>query len=1014
MSIKKFFVFVLLSFFAMGASGAWAVYQGEIPVEDKIVQINETNFPDPKFRAYVRAHFDDGGHNGTLNPAGDGWLGGNELVSASSLNLNNVFSDDVSAVTNESIQGLEKLTYLIELRLSGTSITSLNVSSLKYLEKLYCRYNPSLKTLNVSACTRLEDLICNNCVLEGTLDLSNNTSLGDLECFNNPELEVVLPARTDAYNGNYNGVRSIYAYNIKNIGPVTPLGTLDPEVLGGNLRNFYISGLTGNTFTAVDFSQATGVEHVEMNNIANLASVTFGSASSLYTFRASNTKLGTGIINALATAGAKTKLSTLELAGVGGATTVDLSEFTNLSTLDLSSNDLTAVTLPADLTNVTLNLSNNALTSLTVPTGTTHLILTNNNFTTLPALPESVTLLEIGGNKFTAFPTIPATVTDLDISNLGLTEVDLSGLTNLQVLIASDNDFTTLDLTASTHLHDVSVDGNKNMTSINLDGLTEVKRVNISGTKIPLSNVPKIVGYLYANGMDESFFGSEGAVDLSQHTNVFVLHMNDNGENFKYLTIAPSDTGFSQEYRLANNGLQSVNLPADACWVTLDNNHLTTLELAQCTHLEEISFEGQTYPGTYALVENLDGWSMNMSDIVGSENLSKVSAVTGYNSGGTAITSTNSGGVYTFTTAPSKVTYRYDTGGKMRYTGEAVLMEVEITVSVSETQQENSNNNSNNNNTNGNEQSNNTGNEQSNTTGNEQSNTTGNEQSNTTGNEQSNNNTDDGNNGEGETGQTNVTTTVAELLSMDTTQREAIITLKLTGQITDLATTIQTVPNLNDLDLTEAVIETVALDATSAPELETITLTGNTFVQTIAITNGVIKNLFVTGCTNLRTLSCPGNSLMALDLEGLTSLQEATVGGQTRTYELLSEDMNFSTMVESSVFSSSSSYGFYAAFSPVKIENLKGFDASGKEISKTYNNVTGEVNFESVPAKIQYDYNTGFNNTLMDVTLSAGSVTPPTSSDPGTSGGGCNVGFGAMIMILFAAGMMLKVLPKHR
>ena len=249
---------------------------------------------------------------------------------------------------------------------------------------------------------------------------------------------------------------------------------------------------------------------------------------------------------------------------------------------------------------------------------------------------------------------------------------------------------------------------------------------------------------------------------------------------------------------------------------------------------------------------------------------------------------------------------------------------------------------------------------------------------------------------------------------MDTTQREAIITLKLTGQITDLATTIQTVPNLNDLDLTEAEIETVALDATSAPKLETITLTGNTFVQTIAITNGVIKNLFVTGCTNLRTLSCPGNSLMALDLEGLTSLQEATVGGQTRTYELLSEDMNFSTMVESSVFSSSSSYGFYAAFSPVKIENLKGFDASGKEISKTYNNVTGEVNFESVPAKIQYDYNTGFNNTLMDVTLSAGSVTPPTSSDPGTSGGGCNVGFGAMIMILFAAGMMLKVLPKHR
>ncbi|MBQ3646083.1 MAG: hypothetical protein II960_05700, partial [Synergistaceae bacterium] len=174
----------------------------------------------------------------------------------------------------------------------------------------------------------------------------------------------------------------------------------------------------------------------------------------------------------MSTAKANEKLSTLRAAGMGWRGEVDLSEFTNLSTLDLSSNDLTAVTLPADLTqlggNVTLDLSNNALTSLAVPTGITHLIISNNNFTTLPAIPESVELLEIGGNKFTAFPTIPVTVTDLDISNLGLTEVDLSGLTNLQVLIASDNDFTTLDLTASTHLHDVSVDGNKNMTSINL------------------------------------------------------------------------------------------------------------------------------------------------------------------------------------------------------------------------------------------------------------------------------------------------------------------------------------------------------------------------------------------------------------------------------------------------------------------------------------------------------------------------------------------------------------------
>ncbi|MBQ3646084.1 MAG: leucine-rich repeat domain-containing protein [Synergistaceae bacterium] len=239
MSIKKFFVFVLLSFFAMGASGAWAVYQGVIPGEDKIVQINETNFPNPKFRAYVRAHFDDGGHSGTQNPVGDGWLGGNELVSASKLNLNDVFSDDISAVTNESIQGLEQLTYLIELRFSNTAITSLSLNKLPHLETLYCWHNPSLKTLDVSAGTKLETLICNDCALEGTLDLRNNTALDDLECYNNPELEVMLPPA-----GTYRGVRAVYCYGIKAIGPsefVNGVNTLGPSIFGSRVRTFAAS-----------------------------------------------------------------------------------------------------------------------------------------------------------------------------------------------------------------------------------------------------------------------------------------------------------------------------------------------------------------------------------------------------------------------------------------------------------------------------------------------------------------------------------------------------------------------------------------------------------------------------------------------------------------------------------------------------------------------------------------------------------------------------------------------------
>ncbi|MBQ6737415.1 MAG: hypothetical protein IJP41_03060, partial [Synergistaceae bacterium] len=99
--------------------------------------------------------------------------------------------------------------------------------------------NPSLKTLDVSAGTKLETLICNDCALEGTLDLRNNTALDDLECYNNPELEVMLPPA-----GTYRGVRAVYCYGIKAIGPselVNGVNTLGPSIFGPKLETFAAS-----------------------------------------------------------------------------------------------------------------------------------------------------------------------------------------------------------------------------------------------------------------------------------------------------------------------------------------------------------------------------------------------------------------------------------------------------------------------------------------------------------------------------------------------------------------------------------------------------------------------------------------------------------------------------------------------------------------------------------------------------------------------------------------------------
>ena len=51
------------------------------------------------------------------------------------------------------------------------------------------------------------------------------------------------------------------------------------------------------------------------------------------------------------------------------------------------------------------------------------------------------------------------------------------------------------------------------------------------------------------------------------------------------------------------------------------------------------------------------------------------------------------------------------------------------------------------------------------------------------------------------------------------------------------------------------------------------------------------------------------------------------------------------------------------------VKNLRAVDALGDEISFEYDEMTGEINFASVPAKFMYDYDTGFENILMDVTV---------------------------------------------
>ena len=145
---------LLSSLMLLSAGTAWAD-----------VEINETNFPDEKFRSYLLSQ--DYGWDEKLT---DSEIAGLRMMS--------VWSKGI-----QSLQGIEYFTALLTLDCSDNQLTSLDVSKNTALIKLDC-YKNQLTSLDVSGCTALTELYCYENQLT-LLDVSNNTALKTLDCSDN-------------------------------------------------------------------------------------------------------------------------------------------------------------------------------------------------------------------------------------------------------------------------------------------------------------------------------------------------------------------------------------------------------------------------------------------------------------------------------------------------------------------------------------------------------------------------------------------------------------------------------------------------------------------------------------------------------------------------------------------------------------------------------------------------------------------------------------------------------------
>lgn len=158
------------------------------------VELNETNFPDANFRAYLEEDF-------------------STIISDGKINANGVTNIYCSSRRIKSLDGIKRFTALKDLYCSYNRLTELDVSANTNLVELDCQYQlgDGLATLNVSGCTKLKYLdFHHNRIAE--LDISTNTELTSLFCNSNQltgELDISTNTKLETLHCEENGITTL-------------------------------------------------------------------------------------------------------------------------------------------------------------------------------------------------------------------------------------------------------------------------------------------------------------------------------------------------------------------------------------------------------------------------------------------------------------------------------------------------------------------------------------------------------------------------------------------------------------------------------------------------------------------------------------------------------------------------------------------------------------------------------------------------------------------------------------
>ena len=430
------------------------------------VMINEENFPDENFRAYLLSQ--SYGKDSVITKV--------EKMITTSLTISgrNIFD----------LKGIEHFPALTKLTVRSLPLSKLDLSKNTALTSLECYYT-DLTNLDLSKNTALTSLKCSINQLT-SLDVSKNTALKEMNCYRNrlTNLDVskenVALTNLECSSNQIRGEAMDALVNNLPIQEQAKLFIISLTYSEGNLcttaqvhaakeRGWQVFASSGEEYEGSDPSGIAIIEEnfPDRNFRSFLLGQPYGKDGAI-----TNEEIESITSMSLTTSGGSYSISDLKgIEYFSALTNLKLRGCSNLTSIDLSKN--TALD--------SLEIVNCRLTSLdlTKNTALTYLDCTSNQFTSLDLSNNTaLTILNCASNQLTSLDVSKnVALTSLDCSNNQLTSLDLPNSSELISINCTTNRLTSLDVSGNVALTSLDCASNQ-LTSLDVSKNTALTRLD--------------------------------------------------------------------------------------------------------------------------------------------------------------------------------------------------------------------------------------------------------------------------------------------------------------------------------------------------------------------------------------------------------------------------------------------------------------------------------------------------------------------------------------------------------